>query len=479
MAHSTAAAVTIECSDQPLDLAFHPSKGTLVAAALVDGTVELHDFCQQTDSTTSTRGAAATKIKDVSRNDEDDDDEDDKDDTIVSSTAVHTQLLPIREGEGNGMKQASCRAVRFASDGTSLWTGGSAGDVVCLDAAVVSTFSTSKKQSAIRYSIPEAAYNKTPIQVLHEILPDKLLVTGDEAGGVRVWDPRLLDNRSSATSSSSLGKNQRCPVGCVASWKEHEDYVSALEHADDGRSLLATSADGTLTVYDLRMAAAAARQPNANQNVPGIVRRSDNQEDELLSLCILKHGKKVVCGTAEGVLAVFSYGVWGDVSDRFPGHPASIDALLKVDEDTVLTGSSDGLIRVVSIHPDKLIGVLGDNHEGFPIEKLQFTADRSHVGSVTHDNYIRLWDARVLQEDYDNDVKMDPAPPLLEPPADGNHTFNSDEEWEDMDEEIKDADSDDDSDEDDESDNDEAKKSKNDKRAGRLKDDNERFFDDL
>jgi hypothetical protein len=31
---------SIECSDQPLDISFHPKRENLVAAALVDGTVE-------------------------------------------------------------------------------------------------------------------------------------------------------------------------------------------------------------------------------------------------------------------------------------------------------------------------------------------------------------------------------------------------------------------------------------------------------
>jgi hypothetical protein len=31
---------SIECSDQPLDISFHPNQAHLVAAALVDGTVE-------------------------------------------------------------------------------------------------------------------------------------------------------------------------------------------------------------------------------------------------------------------------------------------------------------------------------------------------------------------------------------------------------------------------------------------------------
>ena len=30
----------IECSDQPLDVAFHPTRESIVAAALVDGTLE-------------------------------------------------------------------------------------------------------------------------------------------------------------------------------------------------------------------------------------------------------------------------------------------------------------------------------------------------------------------------------------------------------------------------------------------------------
>jgi hypothetical protein len=34
----------IECSDQPLDVAFHPNKPYLLAGSLVDGTVEIHDF---------------------------------------------------------------------------------------------------------------------------------------------------------------------------------------------------------------------------------------------------------------------------------------------------------------------------------------------------------------------------------------------------------------------------------------------------
>ncbi|RWW10320.1 hypothetical protein BHE74_00031704 [Ensete ventricosum] len=38
------------------------------------------------------------------------------------------------------------------------------------------------------------------------------------------------------------------------------------------------------------------------------------------------------------------------ISDRFLGHPMSIDTLLKLDEDTLISGSEDGVIRF----PDEL-----------------------------------------------------------------------------------------------------------------------------
>lgn len=44
---------------------------------------------------------------------------------------------------------------------------------------------------------------------------------------------------------------------------------------------------------------------------------------------------------------------WNDCSDRFPGHPSSVDAIVKYDDDLIITGSADGLIRVLSILPNK------------------------------------------------------------------------------------------------------------------------------
>lgn len=95
---------------------------------------------------------------------------------------------------------------------------------------------------------------------------------------------------------------------------------------------------------------------------PDVVAMSDQMEDELLSIALMKvnkskveriatinsiakNDKKAVVGTQEGVLTLWSWGDWGDYNDRIIGHPNSIDAICKLDEDTICTGSSDGLIR--------------------------------------------------------------------------------------------------------------------------------------
>ena len=57
------------------------------------------------------------------------------------------------------------------------------------------------------------------------------------------------------------------------------------------------------------------------------------------------------------------------------GHPSSVDALVAFDEDTVLTGSQDGLIRIISILPNSMLGVVGE-HGDFPVETLALSHDR-------------------------------------------------------------------------------------------------------
>ena len=164
----------------------------------------------------------------------------------------------------------------------------------------------------------------------------------------------------------------------------HSDFVADFCYNPHANVLLSAGGDATLCAYDLR---------NKKNN-----RQSDEQEAELQCVDCIKDGRKVICGTQSGVIIVFSWGRWGDCTDRYPGHPESVDCLLKVDESTVLTGSSDGLVRVVQIQPDNIIGVIGD-HDTFPVEGMGRSFDGRVLCTYAHDDVLRFWDLNMFVED--------------------------------------------------------------------------------
>ncbi len=301
--------------------------------------------------------------------------------------------------------ESSCRGLVFGVNGDCMYT-------ISSDMSWKALNGTGEAISSLE-NAHSAAINK--IALLTGLSNDHdMIATGDDDGCVKVWDSRQKDS--------------------VMSWKLHEDFVSGFCYHEDSKTLLSVAGDACLSVYDIR------KQSN---NV-----KSDAQEAELLSVACIKNGRKVVCGTDDGVMLFFSWGQWGDCSDRYPGHPESVDSILKIDESTVLTGSSDGLIRVLSIHPNKILGVIG-NHEDFPVEGLQKSHNGTVLGSYSHDNIVRLWDISMFADDEDENLDGDDS--ISEDnsdieKADGTEKVEENEEeeaeggeWEDMSEDSDSA----------------------------------------
>lgn len=245
----------------------------------------------------------------------------------------------------------SCRAVRFAEEGRYVLSASPDCSILATNVETGQSFArlTDAHGSAINRLIN---------------LSENTVASGDDDGTIKVWDTR---------------QNTCCNVFNV-----HDDYISDLEFVPSTSQLLGVSGDGTLSVCNLRRNKVDAR--------------SEFSEDELLSVVLVKGGRKVVCGSQEGVLLLYSWPHFKDCSDRFVGHPRSVEAILKHDEDTIITGSSDGLIRIVTILPNKMIGVVGE-HADFPIERLAFTSDHKILGSASHDHNLKLWDVSYLLED--------------------------------------------------------------------------------
>eukprot|EP00939_MAST-03C_sp_MAST-3C-sp1_P002967 g2967.t1 len=196
------------------------------------------------------------------------------------------------------------------------------------------------------------------------------LVSGDEDGNLKIWDTR--------TTKTSLHIPNLC-----------KDYISDIAlNESKPHEILVSCGDGTLSVVDRRR----------NK----MVAQSEDQEDELLSVAVMKNGKKVVVGTQEGNILIFSSGKWRDQSDRFPGHPDSVNTLVAINDDIALSGCSDGVIRLLGIQPNKLLGIIG-HHDDFPVEKIKLSRDKSLLGSISHDNCVKLWDISYILRDEEDD----------------------------------------------------------------------------
>ena len=204
-----------------------------------------------------------------------------------------------------------------------------------------------------------------------------LMATGDDEGVVKLWDTRKPE--------------------AVRAYTHHFDYISDFYYEDPQRKLLTSSADGTLSVIDVR------------NNKPEPVGHSDDQEDELLSIAPLAGTCKYAVGTQLGVLSIFnSKQGWGDCVDRIPGHPQSIDALVSLGPSILATGSSDGLIRVMGVLPTKFMGVIGDHGE-FPIERMKLSSDSKWLASMSHNEELMMTRVDDMFEDSDGEDAAEDA----------------------------------------------------------------------
>ncbi|TKY67753.1 WD repeat-containing protein 55 [Spatholobus suberectus] len=247
------------------------------------------------------------------------------------------------------------RAARFINGGRALLTGSPDCSILATDVETGSTIARLDNAHEICmwfFCDGRAAVNR----LIN--LTESTVASGDDEGCIKVWDTR---ERS-----------------CCNSFNAHEDYISDMTFASDAMKLLATSGDGTLSVCNLRRNTVQAR--------------SEFSEDELLSVVLMKNGRKVVCGSQTGIILLYSWGCFKDCSDRFIGLSSnSIDAMLKLDEDRIITGSENGIINLVGILPNRVIQPIAE-HSEYPVEGLAFSHDRKFLGSIAHDQMLKLWD---------------------------------------------------------------------------------------
>ncbi|KAL0283822.1 UNVERIFIED_CONTAM: WD repeat-containing protein 55 [Sesamum angustifolium] len=278
-------------------------------------------------------------------------------DNLVAAGLITGQLLLYRYAAESTPKRLlevnahteSCRALRFVNEGRAVVTGSP-------DCSILAT-DIETGTAVVRL---ENSHGAAVNRIVN--LTESTIASGDDEGCIKVWDTR-----------------QR---SCCNSFNVHEEYISDMTFASDSMKLVGTSGDGTLSVCNLR----------SNK----VQTRSEFSEDELLSVVIMKNGRKVICGTQTGTLLLYSWGFFKDCSDRFIDlSPNSVDALLKLDEDRVITGSENGIIRIIQPIAE---------HSEYPVERLAFSHDKKFLGSISHDQTLKLWDLEDLLQGSGNTI---------------------------------------------------------------------------
>ncbi|KAF2436787.1 WD40 repeat-like protein [Tothia fuscella] len=239
--------------------------------------------------------------------------------------------------------KGSCRSLGFSLDGESIYSAGT-------DAIIkVANMENGRVFGKIAVPLDPETSDLDPPSLLHVLSPQTFLI-GTDSSALHLYDTRI-----NHTFTSSKPE---------ATHRPHDDYISSLtplppssESTSGFSKQWVTTGGTTLAVTDLRR---------------GVLHRSEDQEEELLSTTIItglakkgtSTGEKVLVGGASGVVTLWERGVWDDqderiVLDRTPGGGESVDCLVDVPgEKTVVAGMGDGSIGFVRIGSNQVVEVM-------------------------------------------------------------------------------------------------------------------------
>ena len=206
-------------------------------------------------------------------------------------------------------------------------------------------------------------------------IDENIFIGGDTKGNLTLFDTR-----------------QERPIKIFS--EQSEEITDILYDINKPDFLLSASIDSTLCVYDLKKHSLYAL--------------SDSLDEELNCLLSIKGCNHILCGSGEGNILIFNWNWFGDFKDQIKGHPEGINTMDKYSDNIIFTGCEDGGIRICSIYPKGLRGILSSKNNNKKnnfkdVNKLKISSDKKNIITCSGSDCLRLYNISDL--DFNNIYK--------------------------------------------------------------------------
>ena len=205
-----------------------------------------------------------------------------------------------------------------------------------------------------------------------KFISENIFASGDFKGNITLFDIR-----------------QKSPIKIFQ--EQSEEITDILYEFSKPNFLLTSSIDSTLCVYDIKKLCLYAL--------------SDKLDEELNCLLSYKNGNHILCGSGEGNILIFNWDWFGDFKDMIKGHPEGINDMVKYDENIFLTGNEDGLIRICTMYPKGVRGILKNKNENVKMEetsmkdvnKIKISNNKKNLITCSGMDCLRIFDISKIE----------------------------------------------------------------------------------